>query len=70
MSLLEREVCTCGHGGHEHAPKLSRTGPRVALLPGLGTCGVRGCKCEKFHFGHWHSPRRPVKRPARRRVVA
>jgi hypothetical protein len=68
MSLLKREVCTCGHGGHKHGPKLTRSACQVVLLPGLGTCGVPGCECEKFHFGRWQKVRQ--KRARKRLVMA
>ncbi|HZT83696.1 MAG TPA: hypothetical protein VFA26_25930 [Gemmataceae bacterium] len=69
MSLLKREECACGHGGHQHLPRLLLHEGRVVLLPGLGTCSADGCDCERFHFRRWVSVPR-VRRRARQVVHA
>ena len=55
MSLCKNEVCSCGHGGHKHLPRLVQYGGRIYMMPGLSTCMAAGCDCEKFHFAQWGS---------------
>jgi hypothetical protein len=69
MSLLNRERCSCGHDGDRHAFRLTTVGTTVLLLPGLGTCCIPGCRCERFRFQSWTVPapkrlRRGNKKPS------
>jgi hypothetical protein len=61
MLLPRREVCTCGHGGHRHLPKLVKRQQSILWLPGLGTCGVPGCSCEQFRFWRWARARKRMR---------